>query len=178
MSDNIAVTEGNKLIAERYQVLPNGTILGRKGKPLKLHPNKSGYVNVNTWVKGKQKTYLLHRLVALMYIPNPLNLPEVNHKDGDKLNCHVDNLEWVSRSDNIQHGVTNGLIPPTWKGKSGSKHPRSKPVYQCDGCGYPIKEFESVRQASKETGIYHNLIYDNLKNKLRSAGGFIWKYKK
>ena len=58
---------------------------------------------------GKVKKYLLHRLVAICFIPNPDGLAEVNHKDGDKLNNHVDNLEWVSRHQNQQHAFETGL---------------------------------------------------------------------
>lgn len=65
---------------------------------------------------GKDKRVNIHRLVATHFLPNPLNLPEVNHKDGDKKNNRIENLEWVSREQNIQHGFKNGLIK-TLKGE-------------------------------------------------------------
>lgn len=59
----------------------------------------TGYVKVNLYYGGKNNMFLLHRLVALAFIPNPDNLPHVHHKDGDKQNNHVENLEWVSRKE-------------------------------------------------------------------------------
>lgn len=171
-------TENNKLIAELYMIDRDGTVYSKRtGKQKAPHTKKNGYVQINFSIKGKQYTRLLHRMVAEYWLPNPRKLPEVNHLDGNKTNNDVCNLEWVSRSENIKHGVKSGLIPAPWKDKDGFGHPRSKPVYKCDGCGFPISEYESVRLASKETGIHHNLIYDNIKGKLRSAGGFIWRYK-
>jgi HNH endonuclease len=74
-----------------------------KEKELKPHISKVGYVYIGITVNGKRYTRLLHRLVARTFIPNPLNLPEVNHKDGDKTNNRVHNLEWVSSSENQLH---------------------------------------------------------------------------
>jgi len=82
----------------------DGTILGARGKPLK-HKVHNGYVKVrlkNGWTP-------IHRLLALKYIPNPLNLETVNHKDGNKLNNSLENLEWTSRKDNLLHAMKNGL---------------------------------------------------------------------
>lgn len=69
------------------------------GNWLKGEINNSGYMRVYVF----KKRFFIHRLVAEQYIPNPLNLPQVNHKDGDKLNNNVENLEWVSGSGNQQH---------------------------------------------------------------------------
>ena len=67
---------------------------------------KSGYLASNV----REKNYLLHRLAAFEFIPNPLNKPFVNHKDGNKLNNHIDNLEWVTASENTKHAIANNLI--------------------------------------------------------------------
>lgn len=86
----------------------------RLEKELKPHLNShTGYYAYvfSDWGRGeKDKRIVIHRLVALHFIPNPLNLAEVNHKDGNKINNRVDNLEWVSREQNIQHGFRTGLI--------------------------------------------------------------------
>lgn len=66
---------------------------------------KGGYETVRLWLEGRTDNWLVHRLVALAFIDNPKDLPEVNHIDEDKCNNTVDNLEWVTRSQNIQHSV-------------------------------------------------------------------------
>lgn len=82
----------------------DGTILGLRGKPLKnkIH---NGY----TKVRLKSGWTPVHRLLALKYIPNPNNLETVNHKDGNKLNNDLSNLEWVSRKNNLYHAMDNNL---------------------------------------------------------------------
>ena len=72
---------------------------------LKLRNNGQGYLQVSL----KRKSAGIHRLVAKAFIPNPNNLPEVNHEDGDKTNNNVENLKWVTRSENEQHSLKNGL---------------------------------------------------------------------
>lgn len=73
--------------------------------------NKKGYKQVTLYDdNGKPKTMRVHKLVALAFIENEDNLPQINHKDGNKQNNCVDNLEWISNYDNIQHAIKNGLI--------------------------------------------------------------------
>lgn len=76
-------------------------------KLIKPSPNSKGYLQV--CLQGK-KTHSIHRLVAITFIPNPENLPQINHIDGDKLNNHVSNLEWVTNSQNMAHGIKLGLF--------------------------------------------------------------------
>ena len=73
--------------------------------------NHSGYYNVSLSKYGKSKNYLVHQLVAKTFIPNPLNLIQINHKDGDKLNNKIDNLEWCTVQENITHSIETGLKP-------------------------------------------------------------------
>lgn len=70
----------------------------------------NGYGFVCLRKDGVNKNYSIHRLVAEAFIPNPLNLSDVNHKDGNKLNNHVSNLEWCTRSENLKHAVDIGLV--------------------------------------------------------------------
>lgn len=92
-----------------YYVSPEGEIYNRYGLKLKQQ-TYHGYKKVSILYDGEQKTVSVHRMVAILYIPNPDNLPEVNHKDGNKANNTVDNLEWVTRQENIIHSsVVLGL---------------------------------------------------------------------
>lgn len=94
------------LTIDDYEITRNGNILNkRNGHQVKPQPNGKGYLRVS--IGGKLR--FVHRLVAEKYILNPDNLPQVNHKDGNKLNNSVDNLEWVSNQQNRDHAIKNGL---------------------------------------------------------------------
>lgn len=89
-----------------YIVTKNGDIINRhNGRKLKPQPNGKGYLRI---VIGK-KRYFVHRLVAQKYIPNIQGKPQINHKDGNKLNNCVENLEWVTNQENRNHAVAKGL---------------------------------------------------------------------
>ena len=94
-----------------YKVDENATVFSlRNNKLLKRMMFPSGYEYVHLCNgKGKTKLFRVHRLVAETFIPNPNNLPEVNHKDGDKLNNNVKNLEWCTNLENMRHSVETGL---------------------------------------------------------------------
>ena len=77
--------------------------------PARIADNGNGYKQVQIMRKGKRYTRYVHRLVAECFIPNPDNLPEINHKDGDKNNNSVDNLEWCNHSENLIHAYKTGL---------------------------------------------------------------------
>lgn len=99
-----------------------------KGKMLSTNvPIKAGYPCVNL-KNGKHKRLAvpIHRLVAENFIPNNDDLPQVNHIDGNKMNNSVDNLEWVSCSDNIRHAVMNNLMPNHYYAYNGETNPRCK----------------------------------------------------
>lgn len=82
-------------------------------KILKPTIGTRGYLNVGLRKDNMQKKIEVHRLVAMAFIPNPQNLPQVNHKDEDKVNNCVDNLEWCSRSYNVNYGTRNGRMTKT-----------------------------------------------------------------
>jgi transcriptional regulator with XRE-family HTH domain len=125
-------------------------VASRKERIRKLSIDKFGYYKVNLWDKGKNKRFLVSRLVAQAFVPNPLNLPQVNHKDGKKLNNYFENLEWVTGSENIQHAFDNGLINVS----KGEDHCYAKlqerDIYNIYGL---LKLGYTQRQVAREMGI-------------------------
>lgn len=95
---------------DNYTISLNGEVINtRTGKKIYVGINKNnGYFQVKLYSKNKGKNFYIHRLIALAYIDNPLNLPEVNHKDSNRLNNSVSNLEWVTSQGNSIHAVING----------------------------------------------------------------------
>ena len=90
-----------------YEITKDGKVFNKKwGRYVKPQPNGTGYLRVH--IAGRM--YFVHRLVAMTYIPNPNNLPQVNHKDGNKHNNCVENLEWISNHDNSLHALHNGRM--------------------------------------------------------------------
>lgn len=92
-----------------FKATSDGKIIGKRGKEMTGYIDRCGYREVVLSENGTSKSHLAHRLIADTFIPNPHNLPFVNHKDGNKLNNSVDNLEWCTRSENTIHSYRNGL---------------------------------------------------------------------
>lgn len=96
-----------------YQISNFGRLKSfKRGKPKILIPlgNTKGYLCYSLYRDGSAKKFLAHVLVAQNFIPNPDNKPQINHRDGNKLNNHVSNLEWVTQSENMRHAVNSALI--------------------------------------------------------------------
>jgi len=93
-----------------YQVSEDGVVTSPHGRVLSQQIGIKGYCRVVLQAGRKHRLHTsVHRLVALCHIPNPDNKPEVNHKDGDKSNNHVSNLEWCTTAENVKHSVRLGL---------------------------------------------------------------------
>jgi hypothetical protein len=94
-----------------YDVTEEGKVFSLKfNKKIQLkESNLKGYSQIGLCQNNKVKSFHVHRLVAECFIPNPLNLPQVNHKDGNKKNNYVWNLEWCTSKENCNHAVKNGL---------------------------------------------------------------------
>ena len=157
----------------------------RTGKEeiLKAYDNGHGYLFVALYKDGKVEQPLVHRLVATAFLDNPDNLPEVNHKDEDKTNNCVENLEYCSRSYNLNYGTRRKRSAEKLKGKKHSEEHNkkigkklSKPVFSVDKESGLIMWWESIIEASRQTGINRGNICNCLKGKIKSAGGHIWFY--
>ena len=107
-----------------YEVTRDGRIIShKKSKPREIKPylDRDGYKIVQLIINGKYKHYSVHRLVAMTYLVNEGNKPEVNHIDGNKLNNHLSNLEWVTRSENTQKAYNNKQLVALGKPKLNPK---------------------------------------------------------
>lgn len=103
-----------KIYKNKYRVYENGDIYGSSGKKLSPYKDKKwGYNIICTHYNGKQMLEKVHRIVAILFIPNPENKPQVNHINGNKDNNCKENLEWVTCSENIKHSYANGLSEKT-----------------------------------------------------------------
>ena len=147
---------------ENYLIDIEGNIYNTTtNKPLKGSISEHGYKYYRLSKDGKKKMFYAHRLVAEMFLSNPNNFTIVNHIDGNKLNNNVNNLEWVSCSENINHAYNTKLRNDKYK------------VGQYDKNGLLINTFESELEAFRKTGINH--INEVTRGLRKTAGGYIWK---
>lgn len=145
-----------------------------KSKILTPDKNRKGYLMINLRSDdGKLKKVLIHRLVAQAFIPNPDNLPQVNHKDENKLNNHTNNLEWCTNKYNANYGSRGKRISKslTNNGKI------SKTILQFDKNNNLIREWVSMNQIKRELNYNPGNIYKCCRREYRQAYGYIWEYK-
>lgn len=150
-----------------YLVSNLGNIFSKSKKRLLKFKNNKGYYNVSLSKNGKPHHKIVHRLVAEAFIPNPEGFREINHKDEDKTNNHVDNLEWCDSKYNLNYG-NRRLI--------AAEHTK-KPVFQCDMCGNIIKEWSGAIDASKALKINFRGISRCAHGLRRQYMGFKWFFK-
>lgn len=137
-----------------------------KHRILKTPANSRGYAYVDLSQNGVRKSFRVHVLVAEHFIPKPHGQVEVNHKDEDKLNNRVDNLEWCTKSYNLTYGTRI----ERQRAKVG------KPIIQYSKAGEYICSYDSIRQASRTVGISAPHIVRCCKKINPYSGGFVWRY--
>lgn len=147
-----------------------------KEKILKPVLNKNGYLRITLYLEWLLKTYKLHRLVAIAFIENPKNKPQVNHKDWNKSNNRVENLEWCTAKENIQHFWNINKNPSTKKLKLLENHHLSKIVMQYTLNWDFIKKRWSTMDIQRELWIHQASISKCCRRINKTAWGFIWKY--
>ena len=141
----------------------NGT---RKPRLMTPSETKKGYLVVHLRKNGESKTCRVHRLVAKTFIPNPNNLPQINHLDEDKTNNRVENLEWCTSKDNCNHGTRNERRIKT----------QSKPVLQLSLSGDFIREWSSIAECGRN-GFHQGLVCQCCNGKRKTHKGFRFMYK-
>lgn len=146
-----------------------------KDRILKPSKNRCGYLQVILYKNRKTKTFTVHRLVALAFISNTLNLPCINHKDENKENNHVNNLEWCTHEYNNNYGTHNEIIS-----KKQRNNPRtSKLILQYTLDGEFVAEYPSSKEVERVLKFSHTNINKCCQNKKKyiSHNGYIWFYK-
>ena len=158
-----------------YLIFEDGQIYSKKSKKF-LHPFKktSGYYAINLYDNfGKNKMFFIHRLIAELFIPNPNNYTDVNHKDENKQNNNINNLEWCNKSYNENYGSKK--IRELETKTQTNKINGHKKIRQFDLNGNFIKDWDSLTEASNNLKICIGNISSVINGKRNQAGGYIWK---
>ena len=134
-----------------------------KGRVLKQYNSSKGYLRVSIKVDWKWTMKLVHRLVAQTFIPNPNNLPQINHKDNDRTNNNVSNLEWCTAKYNSQYREKYGL---------SNTESLGHPVFAINLNTLEVSSYPSQSEASRELGVFRGNINKVTRGKLKQTGGF------
>ena len=155
----------------------------RTEKILKPQLQNNGYLHIKLSQKDKTKCILVHRLIAQVFIPNPNNLPQVNHINEDKTDNRVENLEWCDRKYNINYG--NGISKRVKTNKENGTYKKigeinyknfSKSILQFSKDNSFIRRWDCIMDVQRELGYDNKQICSCLKNRQKTAKGFKWVY--
>lgn len=147
----------------KYAITSCGKVWSYRSKKfLKSCKDRSGYLAVTLCKDGTRKNYNIHRLVADAYLPNPNNLPQVNHKDENKTHNYINNLEWCDSTYNVNYGTRNKRV----------SRARSKTVI----CVETNIVYYSPVEVEQTLGIGASSIRKCCRGKLHTAGGYHWRY--
>lgn len=156
---------GNLMSLDRV-INRNNNLYNRKSKILKKSVDSTGYEIIGLTKDSKTKSYKVHRLVGIHFIDNNNDKPCINHKDGNKLNNHIDNLEWSTYSENTKHAIINKLSNPKFpvlKGESnGNSLLTQEQVNEIREKYIPFKY--SVKKLSLEYNVSESCIYHIINN--------------
>lgn len=151
----------------------HGYVLNRK-KPrlLKWEISRDGYARVCLCRLKSKKHFFIHRLVAFAFIPNPNDLPQINHIDENPLNNNIQNLEWCTGKQNCNHGHHRKRISE----RQLRNHCKSRPVAKVDSNGQIIEIYSSINDAARKMGIRGENISRCCMGKYQLVCGYKWKY--
>ena len=168
---------------DNYYLDPeNMSVVNKKtGHILKPQRDGAGYAEVQLWKKNKGEHKMLHRLFAEAYIPNPDNLPYINHKDENPMNYNLNNLEWCTQSYNQKYGTANNRRGPKISAASRGKpkpwvaEQKGKPIIAINPRGDRTR-YPSAREAGRQLDIDQSHITSVLRGRRRTACGYSFKY--
>lgn len=158
-----------------YKVDRNGNVYGKNGSKLKPSKNHNGYNIVNMMINGQRIGVSVHTLIASTFIPNPECKNQVNHKDGNKTNNQVENLEWMTASENMQHAIQVLGFKPA------EKQRRKVQAVSLNDCSRTLL-FDTINDAGRWINTTYGVNSGNAEvwkamNGLRkSARGYLWSY--
>lgn len=161
---------GNVRAKKRQVVYKDGRVGNFPERLMNPMLTKKGYHKVHlssNKKEGYRTSKLVHRLVAEMFIPNPLEKPQVNHKDGNKLNNRIDNLEWATNQENHEHKIENNLIPTSHFPKQVGKFTKD---------GELLETFDSIYSAAKSMNARQWEVSRCVNGERKTFKGFVWKF--
>lgn len=160
-------------LTRMIRTTPNGVEKLReiKGKTLKLYVSNKGYLFAQLSMNGKIRGLFVHVLVAQAFIENPHGYPTVNHKDENKMNNSVDNLEWCTYTYNNNYGTHKERV-----GEAQKNGIRSKPVAQYTLDGKYLRSFPSMREVWRTFGYKTSMICNCCRGKIKTAYNYKWEY--
>jgi len=149
-----------------YKISADGRVFSVQRKIIMKLQKNAGYHRVGLTVDGVEHKVEVHRLVALAYLPNPDNLPKVNHKDNDGYNNDMTNLEWITQKGNAQHAIDNGF------------NPSKRAVNQYTKSGKFVATHNSMKEAATTVGVKYDVISRVCRGagRNKTAGGYVWTY--
>ena len=146
----------------------------RSSKKIKTFIAENGYKRVSITLKGKEKKYPIARLVAKAFIPNPNNYPFINHKNGNKLDNSIYNLEWCTASMNSKHAYQVLRRKPSGEGKFNEQNGKSKAIYVYDN---GVKTYyPSISEAGRKYNVNRSDIVNVLKGRASHCHGLTFDY--
>lgn len=165
--------KGNVRSVDRYVSSKNNSVRLQHGKILKQYIDEDGYCRVGLHKDGKEYTVGVHRLVAESFIPNSNNLPLVDHINGTRNDNNVGNLRWFT----VHLNNSTDTARERKSAAAFKREDNKKQIIQYAIDGGLIGIYNSTMEAERNTNVDHSTIIRCCKNKQKTAGGYIWKYK-